>query len=912
MRFSLALLGALAAPGALAQGVRFTNTSTPAFTTTEPTSANPTSTDAPVSEPVDLGSASLGPGASFVTGPNGGVAILLVPPPFGFASFGVSGGFPFGINIGDLIRILFDILVALLDALTKRDDDTGCTLDVRVNGASVYNEALRLNGGNYQSLQSGDTQAGADAPELEFIQSCGANPVALTVANVAVGANGASNTGNPPVNPTETDGTPTGTETDGSSPTGTETDDTGAPTGTETDDTGAPTGTETDDTGAPTGTETDDTGAPTGTETDDTGAPTGTETNGSEPTGTETNGSEPTGTDTDGSEPTGTETDGSATGTETDGSEPTGTETDGSATGTETDGAATGTETDGAATGTETDGAATGTETDGAATGTETDGSATGTETDGSGTATGTETDATTTASSVPGFPPTSNGFVFFGCTGSSSGFPTFELALSSPQMDIDLCSSTCQGSDYFGVYDTDCYCGDEVDGTSTSIVDSGLCDIECPGDDSQNCGGDAAASRRSRIQARQNVPNSILLTVYISAEFSGPGTSIFVTDVITATVTDQLTLTTTFVTTLTGPATTQTATVTAIYECFNGRCFPQDGGFNLPGGSGGRIVYIFKPYPGEDCDGQTVYIPESCSCKGGSHYVPIICHSDVCHGKTVYKPEQTKHIGGGDIVFTPVDCHVCKDGNVIYKPWEDDYDIIGAPGCTGSSCPPTWKPGHGGSAPGGGSSAPGGGSSAPGGGSSAPGGGSSAPGGGSSAPGGGSSAPGGGSSAPSGGSSAPGGGSSAPGGGSSAPGSGSSAPGGGSSAPGGGSSAPGGGSSAPGGGSSAPGGGSSAPGGGSSAPGGGSSAPGGGSAAPGGGEATGTKGSGGDSAAPGGGSAAPGGGSAAPGGGDSAAPGGGETGGEADGTKPVTVSGAGKQAVSIIAVLASIFAAAL
>ncbi|RSL38433.1 hypothetical protein CEP54_016409, partial [Fusarium duplospermum] len=444
---------------------------------------------------------------------------------------------------------------------------------------------------------------------------------------------------------------------------------------------------------------------PTGTETDDTGSPTGTETDSSEPSGTET-----------GLEPTETGTESSATGTETGGS-------------------------------------ATGTETDGTATGTETDGTATGTETNGSGSATGTETDATSTASAVPGFPPRSGNFVFFGCTGSDEGFPTFELMLSSQDMDIDLCSSTCRGRDYFGVYDRDCYCGDEVDEEGTSIVDPEQCDIVCPGDDSQNCGGDTPLSRRSRIQARQNVPNSIRLTIYISVDFAGPATSIFVTDVITATVTDQMTLTTTFVTTLTGPATTQTATVTAIYECFNGRCYPQDGGFNLPGGAGGRIVYVFKPFPGEDCDGQTVYIPEDCNCKGGSHYVPIICHGTVCHGKTVYKPEQTKHIGGGDIVFTPVDCHVCKDGNVIYKPWEDDYDIIGAPGCTGSSCPPTWKPGHS-SGPGGSSSshgdygcvgphcAPGGGSSAPGGGSSSPGGGSSAPGGGSSAPGGGSSAP--------------------------------------------------------------------------------------------------------------------------------------------------------------------------
>ncbi|RSL39099.1 hypothetical protein CEP54_016370, partial [Fusarium duplospermum] len=241
MRFSLALLGAALAPSALAQGVRFTNTSTVA-TTTEQTSANPSASDAPVSEPVDLGSAQLGPGASFATGPDGTVAIQLFAPANGFASFSVSGSTPFGINIGDLIRILFDILVSLLETFVKekRDDATDCTLDVRVNGASLYDEVLMYNGGNYQSLQSGDTAAGANPPELEFIQSCGANPVAMLVANVAVGANGASNTGGgiPPVDPTATDDTPTGTETD----------DTGAPTGTETDDTGAPTGTETDDT----------------------------------------------------------------------------------------------------------------------------------------------------------------------------------------------------------------------------------------------------------------------------------------------------------------------------------------------------------------------------------------------------------------------------------------------------------------------------------------------------------------------------------------------------------------------------------------------------------------------------------------------------------------------------------------
>lgn len=72
------------------------------------------------------------------------------------------------------------------------------------------------------------------------------------------------------------------------------------------------------------------------------------------------------------------------------------------------------------------------------------------------GTATDTEDQSSApTATSLAGFPDFIDAFTLFGCVGSSDGFPTFELAQSDTSMDLELCSTLCQGRAYFGVYDT-------------------------------------------------------------------------------------------------------------------------------------------------------------------------------------------------------------------------------------------------------------------------------------------------------------------------------------------------------------------------------------------------------------------------------------------------------------------------
>ncbi|QPC74457.1 hypothetical protein HYE68_005209 [Fusarium pseudograminearum] len=575
MRFAPGLLLALAS-SATAQ--RFTNSSIPATgSATEPatgttTSLSPTDTQVP-DQPLDLGSANLGPGASFVNRPDGTIAIALFAGPNGVASFSI--GIPndaFADFIGSLFAILFEIFVELLENARKRAD-TDCTLDVTVDGVNVFAEGLTPNGG-FVSKSSRGTLGGDSPPNVEFVQSCGDNPAQATIANVKIGA-GEGDGGNGGGNPIVTETTLTNGE--------------------------------------------------------------------GEPTATVTDTIIPTGTDTE----TNTNAEGATTNSEGETIVPTGTET-----------------------------------------ATDINTNAEGATTNSEGetiTATGTETAPTSTATSAAGFPGSIGNFAFFGCVGSTGGFPTFELVESSASMDLDRCAELCEGRSYFGVHDNDCYAGDEINDDNTERVNSDLCDIECPGDDSEFCGGDAPLARRSRLSRRQAISNTILLTVYVSLG----GADVTLTNVLTATVTDQSTITTTFTTTIEGASTTETQTVTAIYECYNGQCYPDTG-------KGGRIVYIFKPYPGEDCDGQYVYISEACSCKGGSQYVPKYCSNGDCHGLTVYKPEQCDDWYNYDVCYTPADCDTCEHGQVVYKPWENSYGtpdhpkVPELPVCSSSGCPET------------------------------------------------------------------------------------------------------------------------------------------------------------------------------------------------------------------------------
>ncbi|PNP80917.1 hypothetical protein FNYG_05732 [Fusarium nygamai] len=250
------------------------------------------------------------------------------------------------------------------------------------------------------------------------------------------------------------------------------------------------------------------------------------------------------------------------------------------------------------------------------------------------GTSTGTISASST---SVVGFPGDVGGFSLFGCAGSTSGFPTYTLAESSSLMDLDVCAGLCEGHAYFGVHDT-----------------AYQCDIECPGDKTQFCGGEV----ENKLRARQAISRNILLTLYAKAE-----AAISATESVTRTVTNQETIVTTFTTFASGES-IATEVVTATLVCVDGKCHSSS--------SNNVAVYIFIEVNGSDCDGQWVYISEPCS--GGQQYIPHSCSDGECAGIKVYKPQPCPDWYNYKSYYTPSDCSTPAQGKISYQPWEKSW----------------------------------------------------------------------------------------------------------------------------------------------------------------------------------------------------------------------------------------------
>ncbi|KAH7168019.1 hypothetical protein DER46DRAFT_625674 [Fusarium sp. MPI-SDFR-AT-0072] len=250
------------------------------------------------------------------------------------------------------------------------------------------------------------------------------------------------------------------------------------------------------------------------------------------------------------------------------------------------------------------------------------------------GTATSTVSSTSSTATSPDGLPGDIGAFSLFGCVGSTAGFPSFTLAQSSESMDLGACAALCEGHISANL-DSACYCGDLIDSADTSRVTLDLCDIECPGDDTQFCGGEA---RSEKLRARQNA-------------------AVIVTDSVTQTATDQETIATNYTTTITGALCTATQAATATLVCFAGKCYSSS--------SSDVAVYIFIEINGSDYDGQWVYISEPCSCADSQIYVPKFCSGGSSSSIKVYKPREcTPDNCNGDVpVCNGYDCHSQHNG---------------------------------------------------------------------------------------------------------------------------------------------------------------------------------------------------------------------------------------------------------
>lgn len=128
-----------------------------------------------------------------------------------------------------------------------------------------------------------------------------------------------------------------------------------------------------------------------------------------------------------------------------------------------------------------------------------------------SGSASSTTSGSTTP---TPSPPATVGKFDFIGCLGSTDGFPTFSLIESSGVMSVELCTTEClaSGFNYAGLYTTDCYCASSLDDATGTDKTNGVCDLPCPGNQLETCGGNAISSPKLRNRA---ITNAILLDLY-------------------------------------------------------------------------------------------------------------------------------------------------------------------------------------------------------------------------------------------------------------------------------------------------------------------------------------------------------------------------------------------------------------
>ncbi|ELQ37058.1 hypothetical protein OOU_Y34scaffold00619g31 [Pyricularia oryzae Y34] len=246
--------------------------------------------------------------------------------------------------------------------------------------------------------------------------------------------------------------------------------------------------------------------------------------------------------------------------------------------------------------------------------------------------------------------------FSFVGCAASAENYRGFTLEQESDDMDLNLCVTVCKDRLYSGAYKNQCYCGDELDESDVSIVGDAACDLTCPGNPSQNCGGDLDTTEKLRVR---QVTAGILLSLYRRDIVDG-SSSVAPTLVGTAT--------------LSAPLPSQTASGVTIINNNNNNINNIDIDID--------INIILVPFPGVDCVGQLVYIKSCDICKAGEKvtWAPKRCaNADDCAGMKVYKPEQCSDNNGrcnpgtSDYDFVvEKPCTSC-DGGIIYQPKEQD-----------------------------------------------------------------------------------------------------------------------------------------------------------------------------------------------------------------------------------------------
>ncbi|KAF4968843.1 hypothetical protein FSARC_3872, partial [Fusarium sarcochroum] len=298
-------------------------------------------------------------------------------------------------------------------------------------------------------------------------------------------------------------------------------------------------------------------------------------------------------------------------------------------------------------------------------------------------TTTGTETATATATGDL-------NGFNFLGCYSSDNGFPGFSQVYSSEDNDPQECTAACVGSNFAGLYDNSCYCGNELD---ASAAPAGSCDIVCPGDDNEICGGLDDSTRMMRRQVAVNV----LLSIYIAADvdIGGETNTVSVTDFVTETLPP---ITTTATRTVTDDGVTTTATVTTVLPavptniiiiCYGNYCAPQ---IHCPTCSKWQIVCDNGLCAPRECPDDEEYWYKLKICVSGScHYANyqgeecnqrIVCHGSECQRDQHYAVDYQRKF-------------ICEKKSERYYFEECRDDCYSYNECHGSNCTVVAPPTH-------------------------------------------------------------------------------------------------------------------------------------------------------------------------------------------------------------------------
>ncbi|KAK1256198.1 hypothetical protein MKX07_008457 [Trichoderma sp. CBMAI-0711] len=93
-------------------------------------------------------------------------------------------------------------------------------------------------------------------------------------------------------------------------------------------------------------------------------------------------------------------------------------------------------------------------------------------------------------ATRAPVNPVKINDYSYLGCFYSSTDFPCFTEVVDSLDMTLETCIEFCRPRTYAAVFDSHCFCADDLDAGTRAAEREGLCNRECPGNKLELCGG--------------------------------------------------------------------------------------------------------------------------------------------------------------------------------------------------------------------------------------------------------------------------------------------------------------------------------------------------------------------------------------------------------------------------------------